>query len=113
MREGVANYATSESPAAMQRYRTVTRSVFGLTQARSERELQFSDPNVTLLFGTETRDDYITLKIAEVVRDEGGGFRVSDDYIPPCLALSAAPTLLSGLQELLSEVVARRRAACT
>ncbi len=108
VREGVANYAIGESPSAMQRYRTVTRSVFDLTQARSERELQFSDPNVTLLFGSETRDDYIALKIAEVVRDEGGGYRVSDEYIPPCLALSGAPTLLSGMQELLSEVVARR-----
>jgi type VI secretion system protein ImpJ len=109
IREGVANYAVGEAAAAMQRYRTATRSVFDLTQARSERELQFSDPNLTLLFGTEARDDYAAIKIAEVVRDEGGGFRISEDYTPPCLALSGAPSLLSGLQDLLSLVVTRRR----
>jgi len=109
IREGVANYAVGEAAAAMQRYRTGTRSVFDLTQARSERELQFSDPNLTLLFGSESRDDYTAIKIAEIVRDDGGGFRISEDFTPACLALSGAPTLLAGLQDLLSLVVTRRR----
>jgi type VI secretion system protein ImpJ len=107
MREGVANYAGGDA-AAMQRYRMATRSVFDLTQARNERELQFSDPNLTLLFGNEPRDDYTAIKIAEIVRDEGG-FRISDDYTPPCLALSGAPALHAGLQDLLGQIVTKRR----
>lgn len=109
LREGVANYAMGDSSAGMQRYRSVGRSVFDLTQARSERELQFSDPNLTLLFGSEPRDDYTSIKIAEVVREEGGGFRISEEFTPPCLALSGAPVLQAGLQDLLGLVVTRRR----
>jgi type VI secretion system protein ImpJ len=108
IREGVANYVSGDAAAAMQRYRIATRSVFDLTQARNERELQFSDPNLTLLFGNEPRDDYTAIKIAEIVRDEGG-FRISDEFTPPCLALSAAPALHAGLQDLLGQVVTKRR----
>ena len=107
IREGVANYVSGDA-AAMQRYRTQARSVYDLTQARNERELQFSEPNLTLLFGNEPRDDYTAIKIAEVVRDEGG-FRISDDFTPPALALSAAPVLHAGIQEILGQVVTKRR----
>lgn len=109
LREGVANYATAETSAGMQRFRTVQRSVFDLTMARSERELQFSEPNLVLLFGSEPRDDYSAVKVAELVRDESGGFRLSDEYIPPSLALAAAPVLLAGVQDVLSLAVTKRR----
>lgn len=107
IREGVANYVSGDA-AAMQRFRIANRSVYDLTQARNERELQFSDPNLTLLFGNEPRDDYTAIKVAEVVRDEGG-FRISDEYTPPSLALSAAPSLHAGLQDLLGQIVTKRR----
>jgi type VI secretion system protein ImpJ len=109
LREGVANYAGAEATAGLQRYKTVTRNVFDLTLARSERELQFSEPNLVLLFGSEPRDDYAAIKVAEVVRDETGGFRLNDEYIPPCLTIGAAPALLASLQDLLSLSVTKRR----
>ncbi len=109
MREGVANYAGAEVTAGLQRYRTTSRSVFDLTLARSERELQFSEPNLALLFGSEPRDDYAAIKVAELVRDETGGFRLQDEYIPPCLAIGASPVLMAGLQEVLSLAVTKRR----
>jgi type VI secretion system protein ImpJ len=109
MREGVANYAGPEVQAGLQRYKTMTRTVYDLTMARSERELQFSEPNMVLLFGSEPRDDYTAIKVAEVVRDETGGFRLSEDYIPPCLTLAAAPGLQAGLADVLSLAVTKRR----
>ena len=109
MREGVANYASAEVTAGLQRYKTMSRSVYDLTLARSERELQFSEPNLVLLFGSEPRDDYTAIKIAEIVRDETGGFRLNDEYIPPCLSAGASPAVMGGLQDVLSLAVTKRR----
>src|SRR5690349_20542452 len=102
LREGVANCPGAEVTAGRRGYSAVTRNVFDLTLARSERELQFSEPNLVLLFGSEPRDDYAAIKVAEIVRDETGGFRLNDEYIPPCLTIGAAPALLASLQDLLS-----------
>lgn len=109
LREGVANYASAEVTAGLQRYKTMGRSVYDLTLARSERELQFSEPNLVLLFGSEPRDDYTAIKIAEIVRDETGGFRLNDEYIPPCLSVGASPFVMAGLQDVLSLAVTKRR----
>lgn len=109
MREGVANYAGPEVTAGLQRYKSMTRTVFDLTMARSERELQFSEPNLVLLFGSEPRDDYTAIKVAELVRDETGGFRLSEEYIPPCLTLAASPGLQAGIADVLSLAVTKRR----
>ncbi len=109
MREGVANYALSAEASGAQRFRSVIRRVFDLTLARNERELQVSEPALVLLFEGEPNKDHAALKIAEVVRDEAGGFALSDSYIPPCLALHAAPNLGAELQDILGRGLTKRR----
>lgn len=109
LREGVANYLLGGESTASQRYRGVTRRVFDLTLARNERELQVSEPALALLFDDEPRKDHSALKVAELVRDEAGGFALADGYIPPCLALQAAPGLCAELQDLVGRGLAKRR----
>lgn len=109
LRDGVANLAQSGDLAASVRLRGVSRRVFDLTGARGERELQAAELAPVVLFEAEPRDDFSALPIAELVRDEAGGFAPSASFIPPCLALSAAPNLLSDLHDLLSRALARRR----
>lgn len=107
LREGVANVGPHDGPAP--RFRGSLRRVVDLTAARSERELQVAEPALVILFDGEPRDDYTVLPIAELVRDESGGFDLSPGYIPPCLALAAAPALVDALHDLLGRAVARRR----
>lgn len=107
LREGVANYASDANAA--HRYRAAPRRVYDLTRARNERELEVSEPAPVLLFDSEPRADFAALPIAEVVRDEAGGFRTSDTFIPPALALRAAPNLLQDLHDIISRAVTRRR----
>jgi type VI secretion system protein ImpJ len=108
LREGVANYALS-GDAAAQRFRGVTRRVYDLTLARNERELQASEPAPALLFEGEPGRDHSVLQIGELVRGEAGGFALAPDYIPPCLALHAAPGLGHELHELLGRALTKRR----
>lgn len=107
LREGVANLASE--PGAPVRLRGVTRRVVDLTGARNERELHAAEPAPVLLFADEPRDDVTALPLAELVRDESGGFTTSPSFIPPCLALAAAPVLGADLRDLLSRALARRR----
>lgn len=107
LREGVANVGPGDGPAP--RFRGALRRVADLTAARSERELQVSEPALVLLFDDEPRDDYAALPIAELVRDEAGAYDMSPSFIPPCLALAAAPALVAALHDLLGRAVARRR----
>lgn len=57
----------------------------------------------------ESRDGLSTLKIAEIVRDDGG-FALSPDFVPPVLRLAAAPALRRALEGLVTLVHERRAA---
>ena len=110
LREGVANYALTGDAVAVHRYRGATRRVFDLTHARKEHDVQVSEPAPVFLFEGEPRNDFTALPIAEFVRDDAGGFRLSDDFIPPSLALRAAPALTDGLHDIITRAVTKRRA---
>ena len=109
LREGVANYALAGEPLTTQRYRGKTESIYDLVQARHDRELTVSEAVPTFLFDGESRADYATLPIAEIIRDGAGGFQVDTTFIPPSLTLAAAPAAAADLQDLISRAVARRR----
>lgn len=109
-REGIPNYQDAIDDSASARYRIRNRPVPDLTVAKTEQIIGFGRPNVTLLFGHESREDFESVKIAEVVRDATGGFNLSKSYIPPCLKLSGSSVLQARLQDLLSVMLAKQRA---
>jgi type VI secretion system protein ImpJ len=107
-REGIDNYAQDgERPA---RYRSAARAVRDMTAPQQSVELAFGQRNLMLLFGDEALNDYVAIKIAEIVRDDGGGLVVSDPYIPPCLRIDGSPFLISGLRRLLQTMTTRHKA---
>jgi type VI secretion system protein ImpJ len=61
------------------------------------------------LFGTEARDDFDTIKIAELRRAAGGGFELSNEFIPTAMRLSGAPLLRTWTSDLLSAMLTKRR----
>ena len=108
-REGMANYS-AEIGAPRVRYRPTVRSVPDLTGQGEAADLQFARRNVSILFGDENRDDFESIKIAEIVRDDGGSLIVSDPYIPPILRVGASPFLIAGARRVLRLMAQRRRA---
>ncbi len=71
----------------------------------NEREVQVAKKNLKIFFSGEETGDFLTLKIAELVRTAGGTIILKEDYVPPCLTTAASPyltRLVRGLLELLS-----------
>jgi type VI secretion system protein ImpJ len=105
-RPAVNNYAREGEPL---RYNVQTRKVADATRDDQTDELGLAMLNPSLLFGDESRDGFVSVKIAEVVRDARGELAVSDSYIPPCLRVSASPVFRARLERLLALMVARTR----
>jgi type VI secretion system protein ImpJ len=91
------------------RYRLARRKVYDVAAAAQEADVAFSEPSLVLRLGAESRDDFTSIKVAEVVRGEGGALIVSDTYIPPCLRISASPFVMAALRRLLAAMVARHK----
>jgi len=108
-REGIDNY-TDGLKASAARYRIARREVRDAAAPERRSEVAFGQRNAAIMFGDEPHTDHIVLKIAELGRDQAGQLYVIDAYVPPCLRISAAPFLLSGLRRLLEAMGNRRRA---
>jgi type VI secretion system protein ImpJ len=109
-REGIPNYQDAVDDSSNARFKVANRPVPDLTIAKTEQIIAFGRPNITLMFGNEGRDDYETVKIAEIVRDGTGSFALSKNYIPPALKCGASGVLSSWLQDLLSVMLTKQRA---
>jgi type VI secretion system protein ImpJ len=118
-REGVPSVAPEQiageakSPASKAvirtRFRSASQKIVDMTGEAADLTMAFAQRNLTILFGNEARDDYESIKIAEIVRDAGGALLVSDAFIPSVLTISASPFLMSAVQRLLALMVAKQR----
>jgi type VI secretion system protein ImpJ len=107
---GVGTYARSEAERGAARYVVESRRTLDVLAPDQEETIDFARPNPVLLFGDEAREDYESIKIAEVVRDRAGQLRFAGSYVPPCLRLGASPALVEGVRSVLATTVAKRRA---
>lgn len=109
LREGIPNYVPAsravDSPA---RFVTLERDVVEHTSGRTERRVDVCVPRAQIILGAP-EENQSAIKVAELVRDGGGGFSLQENYIPPCLALAGSPWLTQQVQDLLGAVVSRRR----
>jgi type VI secretion system protein ImpJ len=101
--------APSAKAAIRTRFRSASQKIVDMTGEAADLTMAFARRNLTVLFGNDARDDYESIKIAEVVRDAGGALLVSDAFIPPVLAISASPFLMGAVQRLLALMVAKQR----
>lgn len=67
----------------------------------SHRRIEVLTPQLRLLFESESRDGQDCLAIAELIRTPGQGYALNPDFVPPCLNLSAAPSVRRELHRLL------------
>lgn len=106
-RDGVSNYA--ETAGQRTRFLVEKREVADNAGGAEEVSVPFGRRNVSILFGDEPRDDYESIKVAEVIRDDSGGLALSDPYVPPSMRLSASPFLVAGIRRLLRLAITRQR----
>ena len=110
-RDGLAAYGPegSDAAATRTRYTIAPRAVQDATQPGATASVPFARPNLALLLGDEPRDDFETMKIAELVRTSAGQLAVSDAYVPPLLRVGASPWLAGELRGLLARLIAKHR----
>jgi type VI secretion system protein ImpJ len=108
-REGITSYGTPEESTTSPRFSVVDRAVPDLMNAESSAQVAFAQRNVRVLFGTEPREDYEVIKVAELVRDKTGALVLASNYIPPCLRVSASPYVLERLRQILKAMHGKQR----
>jgi type VI secretion system protein ImpJ len=108
-RSDVESYGAAGKLGASPRFSPRSRPVGDLHASTSVIHISFAQRNMKLLFGDEPRDDFDSLKIAELARDKSGSLVLVDNYIPPCLRIGASPFIMNELRSLLRLIVSKQR----
>ncbi|HEY0709686.1 MAG TPA: type VI secretion system baseplate subunit TssK [Polyangia bacterium] len=110
-REGAPSFApaTNNGGGMRSRYATVNRRVADLGDVGSQIDVSFGRNNLTILFGDEPRDDFASVKIAEVARDGTGSLALVPTYVPPCLRTSGSAFLMESLRRVLGLLLGKQR----
>lgn len=95
--------------AGVRRYSREVHVVADTNSGGASQELEWARPNLQILFGNERRDGFVTIRVAELVRNEAGQFVPLDTRIPPVLYLRAAPFLEAGVRRVLANIQARQK----
>jgi len=64
---------------------------------------------LSLRFAHDDNGDYLTCPIAQLVRDGQGAWSLDSGYVPPLLSFAAHPGLLTQLDNLLTQLSAKRQ----
>jgi len=81
-----------------------------LNTGRSEQAINWARNNIRVLFGTEPRDAYHTVRIAQLERDKTGSIVLKDSFVPSLLRIGASKWIMSNLRRVLSAMVGKQKA---
>ena len=105
---GEANFQASGADANGNiRYLQEGARVKDETTGTNEQQLAYAKSNLRIIFDDELRDGFTTMKIAELQRTPTGQLKVSDEYIPPILKVSASDWLASTLRQLVEILITK------
>jgi len=68
---------------------------------RDEKPIKIGRKNLLLLAEAEVNEQFVSLPLLRVTRDGSGHFESDPTFVPPCLSLSASPTLTDMLRRLI------------
>ncbi len=71
----------------------------------NKREIAVARPNFKIAFGGENLDGTTHMKIAEIKRASSGSLALAEEYIPPCLTISASPRLMTLIRSLVDRLL--------
>ncbi len=83
------------------RYRAEVQMLFDETTGRDEKPVHIGRKNIALRVDTEPAGEFTSLPIARISRDGSGNFVYDPEFIPPSVALSGSPRLMSLLGRLI------------
>lgn len=107
-RDGSPVVAPSAVPTQGMRFFTAQRAVVDAAGGAQDVAVAFAQRHVAVLFGTESRDDYESMKVAEIVRDGAGQLVVRAEFIPSIRRIGASAWLMGALRRLLALMAAKQ-----
>jgi type VI secretion system protein ImpJ len=95
------------SPAV--RFMAQSFTVPDITTGRNDQSLNWARANLRILYGTEPRDAYQSVRIGQLVRDRTGAIVVKKSFIPPILHIGVSDHVMDGMRRILSAMVGRQK----
>jgi type VI secretion system protein ImpJ len=83
------------------RYLGIEQAMPDQNTGRDEKPITIGRKNLVLLAEAEVTDQFASLPLVRVTRDGSGHFEADPGFVPPCLSLSASPTLTGMLRRLI------------
>jgi type VI secretion system protein ImpJ len=99
---GGANCALNGAQQAAARFLAVEKKLPDENSGIDEKAVKIGRKNVRLLLDMEPTEGLVTLPIARVMRDGAGGFVYDENFVPPCVQLTASPRLVGLVRRLVS-----------
>ena len=111
MRDQAANVALDPAKAGpATRYVAQNVTVPDVNTGRNDQSVPWARTNLKLLFGTEPRDAYQTVRVAQLVRDRAGAIVLKKSFVPPIFHIGASENLMVGMRRVLSALVGKQKA---
>ena len=106
--KGTASYA-GDGAAAGTRFIHTVENVPDAYGTAADAEVDALGPNVQLLLGHQNRQNYVSIKLAQLGLSQAGSLAVSDEYVPPCLKIRCSPPLMERLSRMVSAMGAKQK----
>ena len=103
----VNSSANGTSDGRPTRHRTSTMTLVDDSGGGERQDVQLAARHLLVVCEGESLDGLSVLPIAEIVRTGNGTLALSEHFVPPCLAVAAAPVLSQQLKRTL-EILASR-----
>lgn len=105
---GEANFqANGAKPSSTLRFLQEGAMVKDETTGTGEQPIAYAKSNLRIIFDDELRDGFTSMKIAELQRTPTGQIKISDDYIPPILKVTASTWLVNMLRQMVEILITK------
>ena len=95
------NCSVDGDPEQLQRYSGMVRTLPDENTGRDDKPVKLGHKNIRLIIESEATDDWLTLPLAQVVRDGSGQFVFDPLFIPPSVRIGSSDCLTAMLRRLV------------
>jgi type VI secretion system protein ImpJ len=109
-RDNAANIGLDPAKAGPAvRFMATSSTVQDQNTGRNETAVTWARGNLRLMFGTEPRDAYQAVRLAQLVRDRTGAIVLRKEFIPSIFHIGASDHLMASLRRVLSALVGKQK----
>ena len=111
LRDNQANTALDPAKAGPAvRYVAQQATMPDMNTGRNEQSINWARSNMRLLFGTEPRDAFHTVRIAQLHRDKTGAIVLKENFVASILRIGTSKWIMQNLRTVLGAMVGKQKA---